>query len=129
MHPLAQIFLDYEPGIHLPQLQMQAGVIGFNAIRVYSPSKQFLDQDPDGHFVRKWIPELENRTTLEIANFEKCRLDGYYEPIVKLNERSKEMKSRIFLKLEKFVWKKRTSEILQKHGSKRGSSSRKRLKG
>jgi deoxyribodipyrimidine photo-lyase len=126
--PLAQIFLDYEPGIHLPQLQMQAGVIGFNAIRVYSPSKQFLDQDPDGHFVRKWIPELENRTSLEIANFEKCRLDGYNKPIVNLNERSKEMKSRIFEIRKSSYGKERTSEILQKHGSKRGSSSRKRLK-
>ena len=25
--PLARLFLDYEPGIHLSQLQMQAGVI------------------------------------------------------------------------------------------------------
>ena len=31
--PLARLFHDYEPGIHLSQLQMRAGVIGFNAIR------------------------------------------------------------------------------------------------
>ena len=30
--PLARIFLDYEPGIHLSQLQMQAGITGINAI-------------------------------------------------------------------------------------------------
>ena len=54
IHPkLANLFLDYEPGIHLSQIQMQAGVIGFNTIRVYSPSKQFIDQDPDGAFVKK----------------------------------------------------------------------------
>ena len=29
--PLARLFLDYEPGIHLSQLQMQAGITGINA--------------------------------------------------------------------------------------------------
>lgn len=56
---LANVFLDFEPGIHFPQLQMQAGTTGINLVRLYNPVKQGLDHDPDGHFIRKWIPELE----------------------------------------------------------------------
>jgi len=55
---LARRFVDYEPGIHWPQLHMQSGVTGINATRVYSPARQQHDQDPDGRFVRRWIPEL-----------------------------------------------------------------------
>jgi deoxyribodipyrimidine photo-lyase len=55
---LARRFVDYEPGIHWPQLHMQAGVTGINATRVYSPARQQADQDPEGRFVRAWIPEL-----------------------------------------------------------------------
>ena len=57
---LARLFLDYEPGIHYPQLQMQAGTTGINAMRVYNVTKQGKDQDPDGLFIRKYVPELHN---------------------------------------------------------------------
>lgn len=55
---LARKFVDYEPGIHWPQVQMQSGTTGINTMRVYNPVKQGFDQDPTGGFVRAFVPEL-----------------------------------------------------------------------
>ena len=55
---LARQFLDFEPGIHWSQMQMQSGTTGINTLRIYSPSKQARDHDPSGDYVRRWVPEI-----------------------------------------------------------------------
>ncbi len=51
-------FLDFEPGIHFPQFQMQAATTGMHTIRIYEPIKQSLEHDAEAVFIRKWLPEL-----------------------------------------------------------------------
>jgi len=60
---LARRFTDFEPGIHYPQAQRQSGTGGTTAAQIYNPVKQSQEQDPDGLFIRQWVPELANLPT------------------------------------------------------------------
>jgi deoxyribodipyrimidine photo-lyase len=64
---LATQFLDYEPGIHFSQLQMQSGTTGINTLRIYNPVKQAQEQDPTGAFIRRYVPELRELPTEYLA--------------------------------------------------------------
>ncbi|SFD20901.1 cryptochrome/deoxyribodipyrimidine photo-lyase family protein [Algibacter pectinivorans] len=127
---LSQMFLDFEPGIHFPQLQMQAGETGINMLRIYNPIKNSLEHDPEARFIKKWVPELENleipfahqpylMTPLEeqFLNF-KLGVDYPY-PIVELDSTRKKASDVLWnLRKNKKVLKEST-RILKKHTLKR----------
>ncbi|MFC4359669.1 FAD-binding domain-containing protein [Halobium salinum] len=51
--------VDADPAINYTQWQSQSGLKGIGAIRLYNPRKQLRDNDPEGEFVKRWVPELE----------------------------------------------------------------------
>ena len=102
---LARQFLDFEPGIHWSQMQMQSGTTGINTLRIYSPTKQALDQDPSGEFVRRWIPEFGT--------------DAYPVPIVDERAAMKLAKDRMYGLRATPESKAQADEVQQKHGSRK----------
>ena len=57
---LAHLFVDFEPGIHYPQIQMHSSMAASPFPRLYNPVTQAQELDPQGDFVRRWVPELCN---------------------------------------------------------------------
>ncbi len=96
---MATVFLDYVPGLHWSQVQMQAGVLGMNAINIFTPSKQLLDHDPNCIFVKKWIPELRDIEVSKIINYQDLHTltnFKYPNPVVDFAAASKINKAKTY---------------------------------
>jgi len=121
LYPLAAMMADYVPGIHVPQLHMQAGVTGINTIRNYNPNKQMKDHDPQARFVKKWCPALEERSPEEIYEHGtgEDTLDSYPDPIVDEKERRKDMISRLYEIKNSKEAEKYADQVYKKHGSRK----------
>lgn len=55
---LAHLFVDFEPGIHYTKIQMHSSMAASPVLRLYNPVTQARELDPQGDFVRRWVPEL-----------------------------------------------------------------------
>jgi deoxyribodipyrimidine photo-lyase len=102
---LARQFLDFEPGIHWSQMQMQSGTTGINTLRMYSPAKQAADHDPEGVFIRRWVPEMGSA--------------AYPPPIVDERSAIAHAKQRLYALRGTAPAREEAQAIQDKHGSRK----------
>ena len=126
----AKHFLDFEPGIHFSQCQIQSRTTGINTIRIYSPAKQAIDHDPTGLFIRKYIPELAqvpdkylpepHRMPMDVQSQVGCILGRDYSlPIVDHRKAYQSAQEKIFAVRQTASAIQESKRVFVKHGSRK----------
>ena len=124
---LASKFIDYEPGIHWNQCQMQSGTTSININRIYNPIKQGKDHDPNGEFIKKWVPEIKNYSDnfihepwlMEKFNSREYADSEYIKPIIDLLKTTKHARKKMQEITQKDGYWDISKGIYKKHGSRR----------
>lgn len=108
---------------------MQSGTTGINTTRVYNPIKQAQDHDPQGHFVRRWLPALRGVPDLWLfqpwlmpdAVQAKAGVQVGQEipvPLVDLETATRSAKARVHALRAQTEVRAAKAAIVEKHGSR-----------
>ena len=109
---------------------MQAGVTGINTVRIYSPIKQVTDQDPEGIFIKSYVPELNalpdhhlaepHKMTILEQSMYGCKIGKKYpNPIVDHAEAYKSARDKIHSIKKMASTRQESKKVFIKHGSRR----------
>lgn len=113
---------------------MQAGTTGINTVRLYNPVKNAKEHDPEGLFVRQWLPELAKVPTNHLYEPWKMtpmeqRFYGihigtdYPEPVVDLQESARAARAKIWGHRKHPLVQEERKRILAIHVNKRKQGS------
>ena len=123
---LSKNFLVFEPGIHYPQIQMQAGETGINMLRIYNPTKNAIEHDKNAEFIKKWVPEISNiegplifepwkMTEIDQKSYD-CKLgEDYPYPIVDIKKSYKNASNILWSMKNNKLVRSESKRILNKH--------------
>lgn len=126
MWPMARWWADYEPGIHIAQLQMQAGAVGINTLRTYNPAKQIADHDPQARFIKRWVPELKGVSADDIIAHQDQPTRRYIRPVVAWKESTAAMRADYYAIRRMPETKELAKSVLEKHGSRKKPAARRK---
>ena len=97
--------IDGDAAINYTQWQSQSNLTGVHPVRIYDPRKQVREHDPEGQFIRRYVPELRDLPTEHLARPERTPVgvqeavgvrvgETYPRPIVDFEARAAEARRR-----------------------------------